>query len=329
MAGSIIGAPNSPPTADADWDKVVNNYVVGGKGQNSISLTNWVSANTTLPAIAAGSSIEINGAFATFGTETAITGGSSGTIYLYIDVTTTPGTPLPKFTNSAPTWDDAKGGWYSSNDRYTGHFMTWNGASAYTEKGVFDAAEKTGLTIKKHIDGSIITLDGVIDGTEISGTVITGTSLDINGNADISGNLTGVDALTASGKITGAELEGTSLDINGSGDISGNLIVTGDITTDSVMTDNIKLKTKKFTGTLDSSGNKTIAHGLDWSKILGVSFAIQRDNGYYYSHMAIYTVSGTYWQTVYFDSTNCVLNFNFSNDWTSRPYRLIIFYEDN
>jgi len=60
---------------------------------------------------------------------------------------------------------------------------------------------------------------------------VQGTSLDINGNADISGNLTGVDAFTASGKIQGAELEGTSLDINGNGDVSGALNVTGSITT--------------------------------------------------------------------------------------------------
>ena len=63
-----------------------------------------------------------------------------------------------------------------------------------------------------------ITATGKIQGAELEGT-----SLDINGNADISGNLTGVDAFTASGKIQGAELEGTSLDINGNADISGNL----------------------------------------------------------------------------------------------------------
>ena len=70
--------------------------------------------------------------------------------------------------------------------------------------------------------GSLITLG--------SNTVVSGeleaTSLDINGNADISGNLTGVDAFTASGKIQGAELEGTSLDINGAADIAGNLQIT-------------------------------------------------------------------------------------------------------
>lgn len=64
----------------------------------------------------------------------------------------------------------------------------------------------------------------------ITGTTLTGTSLDINGAADISGDLTGVDAFTASGKIQGAELEGTSLDINGSGDISGDLVIHGKIT---------------------------------------------------------------------------------------------------
>ena len=65
-----------------------------------------------------------------------------------------------------------------------------------------------------------VTASGKIQGAELEGT-----SLDINGNADISGNLTGVDAFTASGKIQGAELEGTSLDINGNGDVSGNLYV--------------------------------------------------------------------------------------------------------
>ena len=44
------------------------------------------------------------------------------------------------------------------------------------------------------------------------GGEVKGTSLDINGNADISGNLSGVDTLTATG-----------LDINGNADVSGNL----------------------------------------------------------------------------------------------------------
>lgn len=106
----------------------------------------------------------------------------------------------------------------------------------------------------------------------ITGTTLTGTSLDINGAADISGNLTTdgtlsgnfvvrstnnsntsganfavdttnkssaeyayevlrsgttVAGITTVGKITGTELEGTSLDINGNADISGTLVVSG------------------------------------------------------------------------------------------------------
>jgi hypothetical protein len=73
------------------------------------------------------------------------------------------------------------------------------------------------------ISGNLTGVDAFTASGKIQGAELEGTSLDINGNADISGNLTGVDAFTASGKIQGAELEGTSLDINGNGDVSGNL----------------------------------------------------------------------------------------------------------
>ena len=88
-------------------------------------------------------------------------------------------------------------------------------------------ANHAGVDEKAYID--LATGNFYADGS------LTGTSLDINGAADISGALTGVDAITmngalsgtttivASGKIQGAELEGTSLDINGNADISGSL----------------------------------------------------------------------------------------------------------
>ena len=54
---------------------------------------------------------------------------------------------------------------------------------------------------------------------------VQGTSLDINGNADISGNLTGVDALTMSGDLTtgNGNIECNDLDVSGTitGDGSG------------------------------------------------------------------------------------------------------------
>ena len=104
-----------------------------------------------------------------------------------------------------------------------------NGGEVFKIIGHTQAATFAGT-----INSGAITSTGKITGTELEGT-----SLDINGAADISGALTGVDAITmngalsgtttivASGKIQGAELEGTSLDINGSGDISGNLAIAG------------------------------------------------------------------------------------------------------
>ncbi len=109
--------------------------------------------------------------------------------------------------------------------------------------------------------------------TTNTGVTVTGeleaTTLDINGNADISGIISGnfvvrstnnsnadganfavdttnknsseyayevlrsgttVAGITTVGKITGTELEGTSLDINGNGDVSGNLTINGALT---------------------------------------------------------------------------------------------------
>jgi hypothetical protein len=68
--------------------------------------------DTTVPAIAAGSKIEVNGALFTSATETAITGSpSDGAVYIYID----PSGPSAVFTNTAPMWSDSKQGWYGTS----------------------------------------------------------------------------------------------------------------------------------------------------------------------------------------------------------------------
>jgi len=80
------------------------------KGLHQVSLTNY--DNTSLPAIAAGSVIEVNGALYKFTSEEAITGSpSDGTVYIYID----PATITAVFTNTAPTWSDSKQGWYGTS----------------------------------------------------------------------------------------------------------------------------------------------------------------------------------------------------------------------
>jgi hypothetical protein len=89
--------------------------------------------DTTVPAIAAGSKIEVNGALFSSATETAITGSpSDGVVYIYID----PSGPSAVFTNTAPTWSDSKQGWYgtggAANCRYVEQYITKVG-SVYTK----------------------------------------------------------------------------------------------------------------------------------------------------------------------------------------------------
>ena len=101
-------------------------------------MTNWVDANTTEPAIAAGSFIEVNSGYVEFATETAIAdeaGVAVGTVYVYVDVTG--GSVAAKFSNDAPVWNPELNGLYASADnniRYTGHVMQWDGSAAYTLK---------------------------------------------------------------------------------------------------------------------------------------------------------------------------------------------------
>jgi hypothetical protein len=96
------------------------------KGYHQLTLTNY--DNTTVPAIAAGSAIEVNGALYKFDSEEAISttdpvtsaAVADGTVYVCIIPGAT--TCTAAFTATAPTWSDSKQGWYgtggSANYRY-------------------------------------------------------------------------------------------------------------------------------------------------------------------------------------------------------------------
>lgn len=91
------------------------------KGYHQLTLTNY--DNTTVPAIAAGSAIECNGALYKFDTEEAISttdpvtsaAVADGTVYVVIVPDTT--TATAAFTATAPTWSDSKQGWYGTGGR--------------------------------------------------------------------------------------------------------------------------------------------------------------------------------------------------------------------
>ena len=91
------------------------------KGYHQLTLTNY--DNTTVPAIAAGSAIECNGALYKFDTEEAISttdpvtsaAVADGTVYICIIPSTD--TCTAAFTATAPTWSDSKQGWYGTGDQ--------------------------------------------------------------------------------------------------------------------------------------------------------------------------------------------------------------------
>jgi hypothetical protein len=132
MAITKVDNPTSgTPSIPGDYTQQNEVSERGLRGGNNMSLTNW-DATTTAPQVAAGSSIEINGAWWDITTNTSIStsGASSGTVYLVFD----DAAPGFVWTDTAPSWDAALNGWYVSGDRFTGHLCEWDGAVAYTVK---------------------------------------------------------------------------------------------------------------------------------------------------------------------------------------------------
>ncbi len=146
------------------------------KSYHQLALTEYDT--TTVPAIAAGSVIECNGALYKFDSEEAISTTdpvtsstvADGTVYVCIVPGTT--TATAAFTATAPTWSDSKQGWYgtggSANYRYVEYVMTKSGSN-YIAKTIMlknfgdtfyyssDATERT-LTTSARTDETNLSL---------------------------------------------------------------------------------------------------------------------------------------------------------------------------
>ncbi len=90
----------------------------------------------------------------------------------------------------------------------SGNFVVRSTNNANTDGANFavDTTNKSTLEYAYEVLRSGTTVGGILLDGKVEGTEIEGTSLDINGNADISGDLTGVDTLTAttfSGDLNG------------------------------------------------------------------------------------------------------------------------------
>jgi hypothetical protein len=158
------------------------------KGYHQLTLTNY--DNTTVPAIAAGSAIECNGALYKFDSEEAISttdpvtsaAVADGTVYVCIVPGAT--TCTAAFTATAPTWSDSKQGWYGTggqaNYRYA-EYLAVKATASYSPKIPLSNKNtlKVGLTANQTVstagrtnvlfDSVIYDFNGLY--TPVSGTV--------------------------------------------------------------------------------------------------------------------------------------------------------------
>ena len=129
----------------------------------------------------------------------------------------------------------------------SGKLYTWTDHDInYLQYNIWRASASGGMTIENVSSEGEIYLK--------SGNALALT-LDGSQNATFAGTI-GSGAITSTGKITGTELEGTSLDINGNADISGDLVITGNIK------NNIENGTLDFYGGTDATNDAHIRlHG--------------------------------------------------------------------
>jgi len=128
MAGTLI---SFPAEETSDWTNHIDMFKDLILGYIQCSLTEWDTG--TVPQLAAGSKIELNGSYITFGSNESITGSpSSGYInYIYLDSAAY----TLSWSTTAPTWSDAKQGWYNSDDRCLGG--CYYDGTYYTEKWIY------------------------------------------------------------------------------------------------------------------------------------------------------------------------------------------------
>ena len=133
-------------------------------GYVEVSLTNH--DNTSEPAIAAGSRLEISQEGYSNSIEEAITGWGaiSNDTQAYIKLVPSGAEADPEFTDVVPTFNEAKAGWYDGNDRYI--FSVYKtDATTYTDKLLLKNRHNYNFSEKVHIEGRFTTglIKGVVD----------------------------------------------------------------------------------------------------------------------------------------------------------------------
>ena len=182
MAGAQVSLYG---TGDTDLTALMNTVDLQRVTFQGLSLTNY--DNTSLPAIAAGSLVEVAGALFKFASEEAITGwggiGDDTPAYIkLVPAGTTPDEVTAEFTDTAPAWSDAKQGWYgtggNANHRYVGGLHRVD-AATYSKKWIYQG-QRPGRAIKIGRSSRSTAGDQVIAGVGFRPSLIIFLALDDN-----------------------------------------------------------------------------------------------------------------------------------------------------
>lgn len=136
-------------------------------GYEAVSISNY--DNTSEPKVQAGAVIEISQELYEFGSEETLTGWSgisdSTQAYIYFVPSGTSCTVI--FSTTAPTWNDAKNGWYNGNDRAL-YSVYRTSASVYTDKLQLEKEKNPVFSNNVHVSG-IANLNSIISDDLTSG----------------------------------------------------------------------------------------------------------------------------------------------------------------
>jgi hypothetical protein len=132
MAGSKL---NTYGVGDVNLTNLMQVLDATRLGFSAIELTEWTT--TTVPKIAAGSKVEVNGAMYKFDADETITGSPSDGL-VYIKVVPSGDSITAEFTNTAPVWRNDLHGYYESAVSVNRYVATVQKATAsYTRKRVY------------------------------------------------------------------------------------------------------------------------------------------------------------------------------------------------
>lgn len=152
----------------------------------SISLTNW--DNTTVPEIAAGSFLNLDGSLFIFSANEFIIGTPiDGELYIKIIPSIDGLTATAEWTSVAPVWNDGKQGFYSGNERYVA--VMFKAGGSYANKTILKRRED--FVFRRYGNGNVTvetgkTLTSTISNIGTANTSITNATIATLGTANVS-----------------------------------------------------------------------------------------------------------------------------------------------